>query len=70
MVLTIIRILALILLGILTAEILVRRIFFHQIPTQLSGEVIYLLLCINSAVLFWFLWKVVRRVFRTKRERN
>jgi hypothetical protein len=70
MIFTIIRILLLILLGVLTTEILVRRIFFHQIPTQLSGGAIYLLVCINSAVLFWFLWKGVRRVFRTKKERN
>lgn len=70
MVHNIIRILLLILLAALTLEVLIRRIFFHQIPTQLSSKVIYLLVCINGVVLFWFLWKGVVRVFRTKKERS
>lgn len=70
MVNNIIRILLLLILAALTTEILVRRILFHQIPSQLSSGTIYLIVGINSVVLSWFLWKGVRKAFQTKREKN
>jgi len=64
------RIIFLLILAVLTIEILIRRFLFHQIPSQLNREIIYLIVGINSVVLFWFLWNGVKKAFQTKKGKN
>jgi len=45
------------LLAWLTAEILVRRWVWHQVPTQVPTGVVYATVAVNVGVLMWMVWR-------------
>ena len=54
------------LLTFLTVEILVRRLFWHQIPTQIGPGLVYALVVLNIALISWR----VRAAFFRKNQKN
>lgn len=67
---TLIQILLLVLLAFLSGEILLRRFWLNQIPSQVSPWFVYSILISNCFVLFWQGLGLVKGEAMTKKEKN